>query len=183
LAVPVPEETVVTETERLRIRPWRLEEAPRKLDMLSRIEVVQWLDDGEPVLMKDLDEARASIERSHARNTEPPRGFWAIEVKETGVVAGSIMLLTVPNAEHDEVEIGWHLHPDSWGLGYASEAAAAVLAYGLANGLPEIYALAHLTNYPSHKVARRIGMEELGELHRWYDEPSQAFRMRVSGRP
>ena len=51
------------ETERLLIRPWRHEDAARLLDILSRVEVVKWLGDGQPVLMKDLDEAHARIDR------------------------------------------------------------------------------------------------------------------------
>jgi RimJ/RimL family protein N-acetyltransferase len=169
-------DTPVCETERLVVRPWRLEEAARVLDIQSRLEVIRWLGDDEPVPMRDLDEARERIGSYHGRSQTPPLGFWAIEVRETGVVAGSVLLLTLPEAEHGEVEIGWHLHPDSWGHGYASEAAGAVLAHGLAAGLPEIYALTHLDNYPSQAVARRIGMTDLGVLEKWYPGPSQVFR-------
>ena len=35
---------VVAQTERLVIRPWRFEEAPRVLDIQSRIEVVKWYE-------------------------------------------------------------------------------------------------------------------------------------------
>jgi RimJ/RimL family protein N-acetyltransferase len=168
--------TQVVETERLVIREWRREEAPRLLDILSRVEVARWLGDGEPVLMKDLDEARKRIGRYHELSGAPPLGFWAIEVRETGQVVGSVLIVTLPDAEADEVEIGWHLHPDSWGNGYASEAAGAVLAYGLGNGLEEIFALTHLDNYPSQAVARRIGMEPVGVTEKWYVEPSQLFR-------
>ncbi len=51
------------ETARLTIRPWSHDEADRLLDIQSRIEVVKWLGDGEPVLMKDLDEAHTRIDR------------------------------------------------------------------------------------------------------------------------
>ena len=167
---------VVAETDRLVIRPWRVEEAPRVLDIQSRMEVVKWLGDDEPVLMKDLDQARERIDSYHQRSAVPPLGFFAIEERGTGQVVGSVLLLTLPNAEDGEVEIGWHLHPDSWGHGYASEAAGAVLAYGLAHGLSEVYALTHLDNYPSQAVARRIGMEPLGVLEKWYEGPSMVFR-------
>ena len=168
---------IIAETERLVIRPWRLEEAPRVLDIQSRIEVIRWLDDGEPEPMKDLDEARAKVRRYHERSAEPPLGFWAVEVREPRVRwPARCCCSTLPNDEHGEVEIGWHLHPDSWGQGYASEAAAAVLRYGLDAGLPEIYALTHLDNYPSQAVARRIGMEDLGVTEKWYEDPSVVFR-------
>jgi RimJ/RimL family protein N-acetyltransferase len=181
LCVPVTSSRndAIAETERLVIRPWRLDEAPMVLDILSRMEVIAWLDDGEPEPMKDLDAARERILRYHAQSRQPPLGFWAIEVRETGTAIGSVLLLTLPNAEHGEVEAGWHLHPDWWGRGYASEAAAAVVRYGLAAGLPEIYALTLLGNHPSQGVARKIGLEELGVMDKWYEEPSVVFRTRA----
>ncbi|MFC7495870.1 MULTISPECIES: GNAT family N-acetyltransferase [unclassified Nocardioides] len=163
------------ETERLLIRPWRHEEAGRLLDILSRIEVVKWLGDGEPVLMKDLDEAHARIDRFNTVRNEPPLGMWAIERVADGVVVGTVLLLTLPDAEHGEVEIGWHLHPDSWGHGYASEAAAAVLAHGFAAGLPEIIAVSHTDNWPSQAVMRRIGLEDRGIVEKWYEGESACF--------
>nr|WP_264674624.1 GNAT family N-acetyltransferase [Nocardioides lijunqiniae] len=92
------------------IRPWRLDEAPRVLDILSRVEVVRWLGDGEPDLLADLDAAHAKIESWHA--IEAPRGVWAVEVRETGVPAGSVMLVGIPDSD-GLVQIGWNLHPDS----------------------------------------------------------------------
>jgi RimJ/RimL family protein N-acetyltransferase len=163
-------------TERLLIRPWRDEEAPRVLDIQSRLEVVKWLDDGPPKLMRTLDEAHERIASYHRKSEVPPRGHWAIEVRESGVVAGSVNLLPIPSGEHDEVEIGWSLHPDSWGHGYASEAARAVLRLGLEHGLPEIIALTNLDNYASQAVCRRIGMRDDGVTDKWYPEPSRVYR-------
>jgi RimJ/RimL family protein N-acetyltransferase len=162
------------ETERLVIRPWRHEEADRLLDILGRLEVVKWLGDGEPTVMRDLDEAHARIDRYHERSV-PPLGIWAVERAADGVVVGTVLLLTLPNAEHGEVEIGWHLHPDSWGCGYASEAARAVLAHGFAAGLPEIIAVSHTDNHASQAVMRRLGMEDRGIVERWYAGESACF--------
>jgi RimJ/RimL family protein N-acetyltransferase len=164
------------ETARLRIRPWSHEEADRVLDIQSRMEVVKWLGDGQPVLMKDLDEAHERIDRYHVRSEAPPLGFWAVEVRETGVVAGSVILLTLPNAENGEVEVGWHLHPDSWGHGYATEAAAAVITHGFQAGLPEIYAITHTTNAASQAVCGRLGLEDLGIMRKWYEGESRVYR-------
>jgi len=165
------------ETDRLILRPWTHDDAPRLLDMQSRVEVMKWLGDGEPRLMKDLDEAHARIDRYAEMSSTPPLAFWAIEPRSGGAPRGTVLLLTLPNAEDGEVEIGWHLHPDSWGRGYASEAALAVLAHGFAAGLPEILAVTHLGNHPSMAVARRIGMRHQGVVEKWYDGPSELFRV------
>jgi RimJ/RimL family protein N-acetyltransferase len=174
---------VLLETDRLRIRDWSMADAPAALDILSRVEVVKWLGDGPPNLCRDLDDARARIERWRGRDA-PPLGHWAIDVIDGGALdgrlIGTVLLLTLPNAADGEVEIGWHLHPDAWGHGYASEAARAVLAHGFAGGLEEIHAVTHLTNGPSQAVCRRIGMEHRGVTHRWYEEPSEHFVVRRS---
>jgi len=168
---------VLLETERLRIRDWTLADAPTALDILSRVEVVKWLGDGPPVLCPDLDGARERIERWRGRD-DPPLGHWAIEVVDGGAVhgrvIGTVLLLRLPNGD-GEVEIGWHLHPDAWGHGYASEAARAALRHGFGSGLEEINAVTHLGNLPSQAVCRRIGMEHRGVVERWYDEPSEHF--------
>ena len=164
-------------THRLTIRSWRDDDAPRLLDILGRREVMRWLGDGDPQPLRDLDEARAKIEAFRGRSSMPPLGGWAIEVTETGVVAGSVLLLTLPNAEAGEVEVGWWLHPDAQGRGYASEAAAAVLEHGFAHGLPVIHALTHTDNHPSQAVCRRLGMTDLGVVEKWYDGPSQLYRI------
>jgi RimJ/RimL family protein N-acetyltransferase len=169
---------VILETARLRIRDWTPDDAPTALDILSRVEVVKWLADGEPVLMKDLGEAHERIGKWH-RHDNPPCGFWAIEVTDGGPfdgrVIGSVLLVPLPNNENGEIEIGWHLHPDAWGNGYAPEAARAILRRGFEGGLGEIHAVTHLTNDASISVCLKIGLEDRGRTDLWYDDPSRYF--------
>ena len=173
-------------TDRVILRAWRADEADRLLDILSRPEVKRWIDDDQddPVLMRTREEARERI-AAYAAGHEPgsPRGFWAVEERATGIVAGTVLITTAgsdPPPDETEVEIGWHLHPDSWGHGYASEAARAVLAHGFAHGLPEILAVTHLDNHPSQGVCRKIGMTDQGVVEKWYDGPSQLYRITVA---
>lgn len=171
-------QVLITTTPRLRIRDWTIDDAPTVLDIHSRVEVVKWLGDGEPVLMKDLDEARERIGKWLLRD-EPPCGFWAVDVTEPGPLQGrtigAVLLVPLPENEHGEIEIGWHLHPDAWGHRYAAEAARAILTRGFEGGLPEIHAVTHLTNDASGSVCRQIGMEHRGIVHTWYDDPSQHY--------
>lgn len=164
---------VVAETPRLVIRRWRAEEAPRLFDVLRRAEVVRWLSPSS--LMTDPREAAERIERWTAELAADPRfGRWAAVERATGIPAGTVMLKPLPDGD-GEVEIGWHFHPDSWGRGFATEAAAALLARGFEYGLDEIWAVTTLDNDRSAAVCRRIGMRLLGVTNRWYHEPTLMF--------
>jgi RimJ/RimL family protein N-acetyltransferase len=161
-------------TERLLIRPWRVDEADRFFDIFRRVEVVRWFS-APPV--EDRGEAVERIERNLASLAADPRfGAWAVVERSTGVPAGSVLLKPLPDSD-GEIEIGWHLHPDRWGQGLASEAARALVARGFADslGLGEIWAVTHLDNHRSARVCRAIGMRLLGVTHRWYHEPSLMF--------
>ncbi len=173
----VTDDDVIFETPRTRARLWRHDEADRVFDILRRWEVAQWLGD-DPKAMSDRSEAVERIARWRERsNRHPGRGVWAIEEKATGVPAGSVLLVPLPNAD-GEVEVGWHLHPDAWGRGLASEAARGALAMAFDDGLDEGYAITHTTNAPSQRVCLRIGMRDLGVFHdRWYSGASQIFRI------
>ncbi len=163
--------TAIT-TDRLVVRPWRLDEADRFFDIYRRPEIVRWIG-AEP--MQDRSEALEMIERNLIRLTADSRfGSWAAVDRSSGRPVGSVIFKALPDGE-GEIEIGWQLHPDSWGNGFASEAAAAVLQRGFADGVPEVWAVMYLDNHRSAAVCRRIGMQLLGITHRWYHEPSLMF--------
>ena len=175
-------------TDRIVLREWRDDEADRLLDILSRPEVKRWIDDDpeNPVLMADRDEALARI-AAYREGHRPghPRGFWAVEERATGVVAGTVLITAAgsdPPPDETEVEIGWHLHPDAWGRGLAREAAAALLAVGLEH-LPRIHCFMYLDNEPSAAVARAIGMvEQPVSVDRFYPGESRHFIAEAPGR-
>lgn len=161
---------IVTETERLIIRCWQVDEADRLFDIYRRDEVVRWL--GGPPL-PDRHKALEIIERQLFAE-HPEFGNWAVVERWSGRPVGSVLLKPLPDGD-GEIEIGWHLHPDSWGKGFASEAAGALLKHGFASGLDEIWAVTYLDNHRSIAVCRRIGMRLLGITNRWYHEPELMF--------
>ncbi len=169
-------------TSRLHVRPWRAEDVARAYDLYSRWEVARWLG-ASPRALGHRDEAVAMLERWAGRNADEARGgIWAVEVAETGVVAGTVLLLPLPDGDGD-YEIGWHFHPDSWGRGYATEAAAAVLDRARTAGLSHVLAVTRPDNTPSMAVCRRLGMEHLGLTDRYYGTGLQLFRARLSPEP
>ncbi|MEX5721303.1 GNAT family N-acetyltransferase [Geodermatophilus maliterrae] len=161
-------------TPRLRLRPWTTgrEDLARLADTYGREEVTRWLGGPPTVGPAELVARWAEIPRTH-----PYCGCWAIEVRGAApVVAGTVLLRPLPGGV-GEVEVGWHLHPDSWGHGYATEAARTVVEEAFGAGLPEVYAVVRPGNEPSLAVCRRLGMEPLGRMRRWYDVELEAFRL------
>ncbi|MCW2638640.1 MAG: putative acetyltransferase [Dactylosporangium sp.] len=170
-------------TERLEVRPWTDDPADldRVLSIYSRWEVARWLG-AQPRAMADRAEAELAVKRWTEFNARDDRyGCWAVEIRDTGVVAGSVLFKLLPDGD-GEVEVGWHLHPDSWGHGYATEAARAAIGRGFASGLPDVYAVVRPDNEPSLSVCRRLGMTPLGRTSRWYGVEVEAFRLTAPDR-
>ncbi|WP_454190736.1 GNAT family N-acetyltransferase [Paenibacillus sp. Marseille-Q7038] len=85
----------------------------------------------------------------------------AVEEKETGILVGGCNIIFMGN----NAEIGYCFHPDYWGQGYASEAAAAMLQYGFEHPIVHrIYATCRPGNTGSSKVMTRNGMTQEGLL-------------------
>jgi RimJ/RimL family protein N-acetyltransferase len=164
----------IFETERLIVRAWTdsAEDLARILDIYSRVEVVRWL--GNPVPMTTLDEARAAVERwSGIAAADPRLGVWALQHRANQVV-GSVLVKHLPNDE--AIEVGWNLHPDEWGNGYATEGGRGALEHAFQSGVDEIFAVVRPGNAPSMAVCQRLGMTPIGRTTRWYDLELEAFR-------
>ncbi|MGY1750765.1 GNAT family N-acetyltransferase [Modestobacter sp. SYSU DS0511] len=160
-------------TDRLRLRAWTTDEADlaRLADLYSREEVTRWLGGPPTVAPAELVQRWELVHQLDARH-----GCWAIEPRDGGAVAGTVLLKPLPNGV-GEVEVGWHLHPDSWGCGYATEAARAVVDRAFGEGLAEVYAVVRPDNTRSLAVCDRLGMVPLGRTRRWYGTEVEAFRL------
>ncbi len=165
----------VFETDRLVVRAWTEDpvDLARLFDIYSRWEVAQWLG-AQPRALEDPDRAVDVVRRWNSQPAEDDGsryGVWALQVRDTGLVAGTVLVKPLPgtdNATTSEVEVGWHLHPDSWGHGYATEAARGAIDRAFATGLAEIYAVVQPGNKASVAVTRRLGMTPLGRRTNWY---------------
>jgi len=88
-------------------------------------------------------------------------GLWAVEVPGEAEFIGFVGL-NVPRFEAHftpAVEVGWRLVPESWGHGYATEAAREAVRFGVEDaGLAEIVSFTAPANERSQAVMRRLGM-------------------------
>lgn len=176
-------------TDRLLLRRYRETDAAFLLDLHSRPDVQRWIGSGRV----DADPAQAAARAArYAALDHPVRGIWAIADRVDGTLLGSLLLKGLPAsadpvAEDDpaprdvpaqgETEIGWHLHPDAWGRGVATEAARRVLAHATSGGLTRVLAVTNPANAPSQAVCRRIGMRALGRTRAYYDADCALFRI------
>ncbi|EPF16856.1 Uncharacterised protein [Cedecea davisae] len=150
------------QTERLILRPWREEDLPSFAEMNADPEVMRYF-------LNPLteDESRDYLESFRQRMAENGFGFWALEERSSGELAGFVGLnrpgYTLPFSPC--VEIGWRLRKAFWGKGYAPEAAARALRVGFEEyGLESIVAFTALPNMPSQRVMEKLGMTREGEF-------------------
>ncbi len=167
------------ETDRLALRPWEESDVDFVFDLYSRW-VVQRFIGTEPAVMESRSEAVERVNRFMALD-HPVHGMWAVTRKEDGLPVGTLLLKPIPASGEeplepsDDVEIGWHFHPDHWGSGFASEAASAVLEHAFNSGLERVVAVTNPANEASQSVCRRIGMEHQGTTKKYYNAKCELF--------
>ncbi len=171
----------VFRTERLDVRFWTHDDVATMFDIYRRWEVARWLG-ASPKVAESTDAMHATVDR-WAAAASSPYGIWAVVPRDVGRPVGTVLLVPLRDAgdaETGDVEVGWHLHPEHWGQGYATEAATGALDRGWAAGLGEVFAVVYPGNDASVAVTRRLGMAPLGRTSRWYGVELDAFAL---GRP
>ncbi|MEM7168941.1 MAG: GNAT family N-acetyltransferase [Pseudomonadota bacterium] len=146
------------QTDRLLLRRWRDADREPFAAICADPAVMKFIGNGQP---KSAAEASADIEKFEAEWEREGFGLFALELRETGDLAG-FTGLSVPTFLPEimpSVEIGWRLARNLWGQGLATEAAQAVLAFGLGIlGIPGIVSICHVENESSRRVMKRIGL-------------------------
>ncbi|MDH6250562.1 ribosomal-protein-alanine N-acetyltransferase [Chryseobacterium sp. H1D6B] len=153
------------ETKRLILRKILNTDAERLFLLDSNPEVMKYV--GVPVL-NEIKESEKSIKMIQQQYIVNGVGRLAVIEKESNLLIGwsGLKLLTEEiNGYNNVYELGYRFLPESWGKGYAVEAAEASLEYGF-NVLKAdtIYANAHSENGASNHILKKIGFEKTGEF-------------------
>ncbi len=106
-----------------------------------------------------------------------PGGRWAIQRQQDERVIGGAILLPLPPGNED-LELGWQLHPEVWGHGYASETTHAIASWAFSQDISEIFAVVRPGNTRAVRSVRRNGMEWVGETSKYFGLTLQVFRLR-----
>lgn len=152
-------------TPRLRLEP--LDD--RHFDGLHRL-------NSDPVVMRYItgrpdtpQDTQTMIERVKARWAEFGYSWWAFVRADDGELVGSGCIQHLNRDPAGPLETGWRLRQDTWGQGYASEAARHMVGWAFrALAAERVCAVCQPENAASATVMERLGMQFTG-LGRWYD--------------
>jgi RimJ/RimL family protein N-acetyltransferase len=154
------------ETERLVFRKFTPDDLPQLVEQRSDPEVNKYL--GGP--SRQNDEALAKRMQFYISCYDKfGFGSCAMLWKRTGEMIGTAGIQ--PLEDTGEIEVGYSIIKDFWGLGIGTEAARGWLNYGFTEaGLERIVAVAVVENQASRHIMEKLGMRyEKTEVH--YDEP------------
>jgi RimJ/RimL family protein N-acetyltransferase len=165
-------------TARLVARDWSPADAAAAFAIYGRDDVMRWLGPQPRRAVASLAEMADRIEVMAERAAGRPEfGLWPLELRSSGDVIGAALLQPLPGS--DVVEIGWHLNPDYWGHGYATEAGAGVVELGFGpRALDRVVAVVDPDNARSLAVCRRLGMTHLGQTCEYFGLTLELFELR-----
>ena len=164
---------MILETPRLILREFSADDFEALYKIESRPETARF----EPE--KSADDVRQYLEQAALQALVQPRVHYrfAITVRPDGSVRGLVGMARNIEMTRDW-EIGWMVHPDEWGKGYASEAARRVLDFAF-NELEahRVIAFCDVENRASERVMQKLGMRREAHMRQthllrgeWRDE-------------
>jgi ribosomal-protein-alanine N-acetyltransferase len=154
--------TVVEEivTERLVLRPFRLGDLDAVQAFASDPAVVVFVEWGP----NTPAQTRTFLTEAVAAAAQDPRSRWVYAIEHAAAVIGSIELV-VDDRQHGRGSLGYTVARPSWGRGFATEAAGALLHSGFDRlGLHKVSATCDPGNTGSARVLEKIGMRREGLL-------------------
>jgi RimJ/RimL family protein N-acetyltransferase len=147
-------------TARLVLRPPEESDIVPLMAMDADPAVMRYIGTG-AVIPPDRDRAVQAVARWRKQWDDQGYGLCSVIVRETGEYAGWVTL-AVPFFLPEilpAVEIGYRLRRECWGHGYATEAAAELLRFGLTEaGLDRVVSIRDLGNVQSGRVMDKLGL-------------------------
>jgi len=145
----------VVETERLVLRPPAESDLADLIDMHADIRVMKTL--GGP---QEADQVQDALIESQEHWDAHGFGHWVVRRRSDERFLGRCALRRVEVDGADEVEIGWAIRADDQRLGYATEAARALLPIAFETlDLPDLVSFTLPFNHASRRVMEKLGFE------------------------
>lgn len=160
----------------LRYLPWPLRDSAGIAEHLSRRLSTTLVTDGDVIVLGIvLTGDRTEGDNTGSHHTAAAPSAEDNTTPHDGRVIGDLTLRLL-SAEDGQAEIGWVLHPDFQGNGYASEAALKLLHVAFDDlGAHRVVANLDARNYDSAKLCHRLGLRQEGHfVHDHHDEDGWA---------
>ena len=142
-------------TERLRLRELTTDDATFMLGLLNQPSFLEFVGDRG---VRTEAQARDYLSKGPVASFDAHGfGFFLVERQEDQVAIGICGLVDRPGL--DDIDIGFALLPEFWRMGYAYEAASAVLHHArTALGLDRIVAITSISNEASGALLEKLGL-------------------------
>lgn len=166
---------MILETGRLLLREMQEEDLPDLREILQDEVVMTAYEHA-----FSEQEVRDWLENQQRRYRKDGFGLWAVVLKQTGKMIGQTGLTMQDAGGKQVIEVGYLFKKSFWHKGYATEAATACKRYAFETlRAKEVYSIIRDNNFASQAVARRNGMQLVGQIVKHYyqmDMPHLLFR-------
>lgn len=143
------------ETNRLQLRPCQVNDLAEIYALWRNDRIRYFLFDNRVI---SIDAARSFVTESLQNFQQYGYGIWLISARKDYRLVGFVGCLR--SSETPSLIFG--IHPDLWGYGYATEAAAAVLhSVSVDLAIPQIVADVDAPNAASICVLKKLGMKQI----------------------
>lgn len=146
----------IAATKRLILRELAVSDIKNLYEIYKNPEVRNFIDDIDDYLEIEIEKHKAYIKNVY---TFYGYGLWGVFSKKDNKLIGRCGIQNREIDNRNEIELGYLLDANHWGLGYATECIMATLDYAFQKlELPRIVAVIDKRNTRSIKVATQVGM-------------------------
>ena len=139
-------------THRLLIRPFSTDDVTAFAEIVADPEVMRYIGDGSA-----LSRVRAGDHVERSIQSQEKKGYsrYAVCLKESRRLIGTCGFMEFDG----EIDFGWRYARRYWGMGYATEAARAVLAYARESlQIGQIVCVCFTDNVASLRVIQKLAL-------------------------
>jgi ribosomal-protein-alanine N-acetyltransferase len=152
------------ESDRLRLRPHRDDDAPRYAELLSDARTRYFA--GRAQWLRELPSLEDGLHRAREANAKGERYDWTIADKDTDVFVGQIQIFGLGGHDATQAEVGYTAHPDWRGGGIVTEALRMVVEWAFRAKESGGLGLRRLTlTTAASNSASRHAAKEAGFIH------------------
>lgn len=166
----------ILDSDRLKLRPMRLSDAPDIFEYAGDADVTHFLRwDAHP----DIAATRRYVENVLKQYKAGDNGPWAIEQKTHRKVIGAIHIITC-DFDNIKAEIGYVLSKEYWNMGFMTEALRELIRFcHYELGMSRVQGLAVTENLASSRVMEKAGMIHEGTLRNYLYQKNRHWDARM----